>query len=305
MKPRLIVVLGPTASGKSAAALDLAARFDGEIISADSQQVYRYMDIGTAKPSPQQRAQVPHHLIDVVDPDEAFSAADFRRLGLESIGAIGGRGKNIVVCGGTGLYIKALIEGLFVGPGRDPEIRRELERQAREQGLGALYRRLQRCDSAAAGRIHPHDRQRTIRALEVYLLTGRKLSEWQSEHNFADRSMDVLKIGLDRSRADLYARIDSRCDQMIQSGLVNEVRKLMEMGYALNLKPLQSVGYRHAGWSIEGRMALDDAVAMMKRDTRRLAKRQLTWFRRDPEIRWFEPDHEGFELTDAVRGFLQ
>ena len=304
MKPKLVIVLGPTAVGKSDTVLDLALQFGAEIISADSQQVYRHMDIGTAKPSREQREKIPHHLIDVVDPDEKFNAAMFRKLAIEISYTLANRDKRIIIVGGTGLYIKALTKGLFAGPGQDPQIRQELEWEIEEHGLGSFYHRLEQVDPESAARIHPHDRQRITRALEVYHATGRKISDWQSEHGFNDSLFEVHKIGLDLPRSELYDRIDRRGDFMIASGLLNEVKKLVEMGYALDLKPMQSVGYRHVGLFLRGRMSLEKAVHLMKRDTRRLAKRQLTWFRSDREIRWFDPESQRGNIEDAVREFF-
>jgi tRNA dimethylallyltransferase len=304
VKPKLVIILGPTAVGKSDIVVGLAAQFDGDIISADSQQVYRYMDIGTAKPMGEQRQRIPHHLIDVVDPDEDFNAAMFRKLAIESASKIAAGGKNIIICGGTGLYIKALIQGLFAGPGRDPQIREAFQSEINENGIGALYQRLEQVDPASARRIHPHDRQRITRALEVYETTGRKISEWQNQHAFSDLAFEVLKLGLIRQRTELYERIERRCDSMIQMGLVDEVKGLVQKGYGLALKSMQSVGYRHIGLFLEGRMSLNNAVSLMKRDTRRLAKRQLTWFRADHEIHWFDPERERNNLEEAVKNFL-
>ncbi|MPZ76928.1 MAG: tRNA (adenosine(37)-N6)-dimethylallyltransferase MiaA [Deltaproteobacteria bacterium] len=304
MKPKLVVVLGPTAVGKSDVVQDLAAQIDAEIISADSQQVYRHMNIGTAKPSTEQRKTIAHHLIDIVEPDEEFNAAMFRRFATDSAKQIARRGKQIIVCGGTGLYIKALTRGLFVGPGRDSQIRRALQSEIVEKGIGALYLRLEQVDPASAFSIHPNDRQRITRALEVYQLSGRKISEWQKEHGFREGAFDVLKIGLNRPRPELYDLIDRRCERMITAGLVDEVKGLVAKGYSLNLKAMQSVGYRHAGLFLQGEMGLDDAVALMKRDTRRLAKRQLTWFRGDKEIRWFHPEAERKNIEATTREFL-
>ena len=304
MKPKLVIVLGPTAVGKSDTVLDLALQFGAEIISADSQQVYRHMDIGTAKPSREQREKIPHHLIDVLDPDEEFNAAMFRKLAIEIAYKLAERDKRIIIAGGTGLYIKALTKGLFAGPGQDPQIRQVLEWEIEEHGLGSLYHRLEQVDPESAARIHPHDRQRITRALEVYKATGRKISDWQSEHGFNDSLFEVLKIGLDRRRSELYDRIDRRCELMIAAGLLDEVKKLVEMGYSLDLKPMQSVGYRHVGLFLGGRMSLDKALHLMKRDTRRLAKRQLTWFRSDREIRWFDPESQRGNIEDAVREFF-
>jgi tRNA dimethylallyltransferase len=304
VRPKLVIVLGPTAVGKSDRALDLALQFGAEIISADSQQVYRYMDIGTAKPSREQRERIPHHLIDVVNPDEEFNAAIYRNLATEIAYKLSDRGKRIIVCGGTGLYIKALTKGLFAAVGGDPQIRQALEWGLEEHGTDLFYHRLEQVDPESAARIHPNDRQRIGRALEVYHATGQRISDWQREHGFNDVLFDVLKVGLERQRSELYDRIDRRCAFMIQSGLLDEVNNLVGMGFGLDLKPMQSVGYRHMGLFLTGRMSLDNAVYLMKRDTRRLAKRQLTWFHGDREIRWCDPEGQRGDVEDAVRKFF-
>jgi tRNA dimethylallyltransferase len=305
MKPKLLIVLGPTAVGKSELVLALAPQLNGEIVNADSQQVYRQLDIGTAKPSAKLRDEIPHHVIDVVDPDEEFNAARYRELATASIHGIGKRGKRAIVCGGTGLYIRALTRGLFVGPAQDPATRATLTLEVEKSGLGPLYERLGRVDPSALAWIHPHDRQRIIRALEIYELTGKPMSQWQEEHGFNEQFFQTLKIGLRRERAELYNLIDQRCDRMIEKGLVGEVQTLREKGYSLDLKPLRSVGYKHVGWFLRGEMSLADAVFLMKRDTRRLAKRQLTWFRSDDEIRWFQPGPERAKIEDLVASFFR
>jgi tRNA dimethylallyltransferase len=304
MKPKLVIVFGPTAAGKSDLVLKLASRLNAEVINADSQQVYRQMDIGTAKPSKAELAKVPHHLIDVVDPDEEFNVARYRELAMASAEDIQSRGKQVIVSGGTGLYIKALTRGLFVGPGQDARIRETLNAEAEANGLSSLYQRLERVDSSATSWIHPNDRQRIIRALEVYQLTGKPISEWQKEHAFRESGFATLKIGLDRQRADLYERINQRCDQMIDAGLVHEVKELFDKGYSSHLNSLRSVGYRHVGLFLMGRLRLEEAVHLMKRDTRRLAKRQLTWFRRDEEIHWFHPERQAQEIHQAIDSFI-
>jgi tRNA dimethylallyltransferase len=304
MKPKLVIVLGPTAVGKSEVVLELSPQVDAEIINADSQQVYRQMDIGTAKPSSQLREKIPHHVIDVVDPNEEFNVARYRGLATDAIHGIWKRGKQAIVCGGTGLYIKALTRGLFVGPAQDAAIRAALALEAEGSGLRSLYERLERVDPSATSWIHPHDRQRIIRALEVYELTGKPMSEWQKEHGFNDGPFETLKIGMIRDRAELYNLIDQRSDRMIEEGLVDEVKGLCEKGYGLDLKPLRSVGYRHVGFFLKRRVTLKEAVFLMKRDTRRLAKRQLTWFRSDKEIRWFHPELERAKITGLIEEFL-
>jgi tRNA dimethylallyltransferase len=304
MKPRLAIILGPTGAGKSDLAVDVAVACGAEIVNADSQQVYRGMNIGTWKPSEQARRRVPHHLIDVVEPDQEFNAALFREKALAAVGDIQARGKNALVCGGTGLYIKALLYGLFVGPGRDAEVRQRLEREAREQGLGPLYRRLKEVDPRSAASIHPNDPHRIIRALEVLELTGKELSLWQSEHGFRESGYETLKIGVDRKREELYALINRRCEEMFELGLIEEARKLADQGYGLDLKPLQSIGYRHAGLFLRGEKSREEALDLMKRDTRKLAKRQLTWFRADKEIRWFHPEKDRRQILEALVSFF-
>lgn len=304
MKPKIVIVLGPTAVGKTELALAVAQRVNAEIVNADSQQVYRYLDIGTGKPSKPERERVRHHLIDVVNPDEDFNAARYRQLAAASIDEIHKRGAKVLVSGGTGLYLKALTGGLFSGPSQDTELRANLEREIAQIGLAALYDRLIAIDPGANTKIHPNDRQRIIRALEVYQSTGRPLSEWQNEHRFQEEAFQVLKIGLERARAELYDLINRRSESMIRAGLLDEVRGLMERGYELDLKPLRSVGYRQMGEVIEGIKGLPEAIAEMKQETRRLAKRQLTWFRSDPEIQWFHPEKQEREIGELVQAFL-
>ena len=304
MKPKLVIILGPTAAGKSEMAVALAAKIGAEIVNADSQQVYRYMNVGTGKPSRADRERVAHHLIDVVAPDEEFNVAIFRRLALETIDTIHARGKHVVVCGGTGLYLKALTRGLFVGPEQDPEVRGDLASEIEAKGLGVLYQHLIEVDPAAHSRIHPNDRQRIIRALEVFRLTGKSMSQWQQEHGFGDEPFDTLKIGLQRERVELYELINRRCDRMIGDGLLDEVRDLAAKGYSLDIKPLQSVGYRQMGLVLKGLSKIDQAVEEMKQETRHLAKRQLTWFRQDHEIRWLHPENQRQEIVESVQRYF-
>jgi tRNA dimethylallyltransferase len=300
----VIVIVGPTAVGKSEAALAIADELEAEIINADSQQVYRYMDIGTGKPTKEQRAIVPHHLIDVVNPDEEFNAALFRTLAADAVEQIQSRGKRAIVCGGTGLYIKALTQGLFVGPSADPALRLRLAKELAAGRGHLLYERLAQVDPNAVSRIHPNDRQRIIRALEVYELTGKPMTDWQQEHAFGEFRFDALKIGLERDRRELYDHINRRCERMIRDGLIDEVRSLVARGYSLELKSLQSVGYRHAGLFLRGAISLEAALSLMQRDTRRLAKRQLTWFRADQEIHWLHPENDRDKLIRLAEEFL-
>ena len=304
MRSKIVVILGATAVGKSEVALHLAESVNGEIVNADSQQVYRYMDIGTGKPSKVDRQRIRHHLIDVVAPDEEFNVALFRRLASESIEQIHATRRNVIVCGGTGLYLKALTRGLFEGPGQDTEMRKALEQEITRNGLADLYQRLEKIDPAVGSSIHPNDRQRIIRALEVYQLTGRPLSEWHREHGFQEDPFEILKVGLLRERAELYDLINSRSERMIEDGFLEEVRSLAARGFDLDLKPLQSVGYRQMGQVLRGRRSMEDALEEVKQETRHLAKRQLTWFRRDEEIRWFHPERQVKEIAAAVEAFL-
>ena len=304
VKPKVIVITGPTAVGKSALALELAQEMDGEIINADSQQVYREMNIGTAKPSREEREKIRHHLIDLVYPDEEFNVAMFRQAAVEAVSDIRARKKQAIVCGGTGLYIKVVTAGLFVGPPENVELRKQIRARIEENGLGPLYERLQQVDPAAVAWIHPHDRHRIIRALEVYELTGKPISQWQKEHRFSERAFETFAAVLDRERSELYHRINDRCERMIHDGLVEEVRNLRDKGYDLGLRALQGVGYRHVGLYLAGALSFKEALGRMKRDTRHLAKRQLTWFRGAGEVRWFHPEENREDIKQAVKNFL-
>lgn len=304
MKPKLVIVLGPTGAGKSAVAVDLALSLGGEVVNADSQLVYRHMDIGTAKPPAEVRQKVRHHLIDLVDPDGEFNAALYRELALKAIAGVAAREKKAIVCGGTGLYLRALLQGIFVGPGKSPDVRARLEEEANAGGVNALYDRLRGVDPDATTWIHPNDRYRIVRALEVFELTGKGISRWQKEHGFRENDFQVLKIGLNRERKELYDLINRRADEMIAAGLIEEVKGLIELGYGLDLPALHSVGYRQVGLYLQGRVGLDEALDLIKRDTRHLAKRQLTWFRADKEVRWLHPEADREKIHEAVGEFL-
>jgi tRNA dimethylallyltransferase len=289
-KPRLIILLGPTGVGKTALAMALAERWGGEIVSADSMQVYRGMDIGTAKPTPEERQRVPHQLLDVVEPDEPFDASRYIELARGIIGRLHREEKTTFVVGGTGLYIRALLGGLINGPGADEALRRDLKAEMKRWGKPHLYEKLRDRDNRAAERINPNDGVRIIRALEVLELTGLSIVEHQENHRFRVRPYESLKIGLTLDRERLNERIDRRTDRMIADGFVEEVRRLLDRGYAGTLKPMQSLGYRHLVAYLAGERELEDAVRLIKRDTRRYAKRQMTWFAADPETLWLAPD---------------
>ncbi len=303
VKPRVIVICGPTATGKTAVGIELAAALGGEIISADSMQVYRYLDIGTAKPTAAELAAAPHHLIDIVDPDEPFDAARYAALAREQVRAQHREGRVPLVVGGTGLYIKALLHGLFGSEAGDPAVRRRLAAEAAAAGIASLHARLAACDPQTAARLHPNDTARVLRALEVFEVTGRPISAFHRTHRFAEDPFEALLIGLDVARERLYERIDRRVEAMLAAGFEEEVRGLLERGYGPELKPMQSIGYSHLCAMLAGRVDREEAVRTLKRDTRRFAKRQLTWFRATPGIIWLPPDAAG-EIQRRCRAFL-
>ena len=299
-RTHLIVVCGPTAVGKTAAAIRLAERFAGEIVNADSVQLYRFMDIGTAKPTADELTRVRHHMVDVADPDEPFDAACFARMGRTAVADICGRGKVPIVAGGTGLYIKALLYGLAKQAPSDPAVRDHLRRKAALEGTAALHRRLSAVDPETAARVHPNDAVRVVRALEVHTVSGEPLSAHHRRHRFADAPYETYKVGLDMDREALYARIDRRVDAMIADGLAEEVRGLLARGYSMDLKSMQSLGYRHMAAYLSGQVMLDAAIAALKRDTRRFAKRQFTWFRADADIQWVRVEDIDTLLPDIA-----
>lgn len=303
-KPRVTFILGPTASGKTGLAVELASLFNGEIISADSMQVYRYMDIGTAKPSKEELSRAAHHFIDIVGPEEEYTAARFRAEALEKVREIRFRGRNVFVAGGTGLYVKVLTKGIFEGPGADRSVREALREEAGVSGNPALYERLKEVDPASAEKIHPNNTGRLIRALEVWELAKRPISDFHKEHAFSEEPFDALKIGLEVDRAALYDRIERRVDEMMERGLLEETQRLLSMGYGSGLKPMSGLGYKEMIGFLSGEHPLETAVALIKRNTRRYAKRQLTWFRKDPEIRWFSPGQKS-DIINLVKGHLK
>jgi tRNA dimethylallyltransferase len=302
-KPKVIVICGPTGIGKTVVGIRLAEQLGGDIISADSMQIYRYMDIGTAKPTAEEQRRVTHHLVDIVDPDEDFDAVRFAQMAREQVMLLHQKGVLPVVVGGTGLYIKALLQGLFQSHPVDPQIRERLMQEADISGSSAMHLRLQQLDPDTAKRLHPNDAYRIVRALETIEATGRSISEHHQEHGFADEPFHALKIGLRMDRQKLYDRIDQRVDLMIQAGLVDEVKKLLGMGYSADLKSMQSIGYRQVVDFIGARLPWEECVRTLKRDTRRFAKRQFTWFGADQQMRWYEPNQVN-EIFGLVKGFL-
>ncbi len=304
-KPKLIVVLGPTAVGKSVVGIDIAKRLGGEIINADSLQVYKHLNIGTAKPNSQELHEVKHHLIDAVEPDQEFNAGMFRSRAASTIKDLYDNNKNIILVGGTYLYVKVLLSGLIDGLPANQEIRENIKKLRAIFGLPYVYDRLSLLDAEAASRIHPNDYVRTERALEVNYLTGQKMSELQAVHSFQDQDYEYLKIGISLDREILKERIDKRVDQMIEEGLVDEVKRLREMGYTRELKPMQSIGYKEINQFVDGEIDLVEAIELIKRDTRRFAKRQMTWLRKDSEINWFEKDKDLDQILDKAGEFLE
>ena len=283
--PNAIFLTGPTGSGKSALALEIAERIGGEIISMDSMAVYRGMDIGTAKPSVDERRRVPHHLIDVLDPWESATVAWWRERAEQCYSEISERGKRVLFVGGTPLYLKALLHGLFDGPPADDAIRKRLTDEAKQLGNGVLHDRLQLCDPDAAARIHPNDLRRTIRALEVFELTGQPMSTWQNEWKAKREHLKQRAIWLDLPRTELYDRINRRVATMFEIGLVDEVRALQQLECPLSREASQALGYKEVFRLLEGTATLAETIAEVQTRTRNFAKRQLTWFRNMPECR--------------------
>ncbi len=304
-RPRVVIILGPTGAGKSRLAIELAEEFGGEIINADSMQVYRYMDIGTAKPTREERKRVTHHLIDIVTPDQPFHAGLYRALGRKTIDFLHEHQKPIWVVGGTGLYIKSLTQGLFASPKIDPEIREHLKQEAKVKGADLLYQRLREVDPKTASKLHPHDLVRTIRALEVFDATGIPISFFREQHRFGERPYLTFKIGLEMNREELYRRIEERVDRMIEQGFLQEVEGLLEMGYGAELNPMQSLGYKQVVRFIRKEIGWVEAVREMKRDTRHYAKRQWTWFKADLETSWRDGGIDRQTIFREVRSFLK
>ncbi|MGA6924042.1 MAG: tRNA (adenosine(37)-N6)-dimethylallyltransferase MiaA [Desulfosarcina sp.] len=302
--PKIMVVVGPTGAGKTGFAIRLARRFNGEIVGADSVQIYRFMDIGTAKPTLAEQRVIPHHMIDVVDPDQAFDAAAYAQMAAGFVHQIIARGRPVFVVGGTGLYIKALIHGLFPDAPSDLAVRRRLKQQMQMKGTAHLHGRLAQVDREAAMRIHPNDTYRIVRALEVFEVTGEPLTIFQRRHGFRNQRYDTLEFGLAWPRPLLYDRINHRVDAMLAEGFLEEVRQLLGRGYPRDLKSMQSLGYRHLAEVIMGERDLASAVTTLKRDHRRYAKRQMTWFGARKSIHWLNPDQTAL-AGELIHAFIR
>ncbi len=305
MPPRIIVIVGPTGAGKTRLSLRLAERAGGEVVSADSQQVYAGMDIGTGKVTADERARVPHHVLDVVRPDEEMTAQRFVELADQAIESIAARGRTVIVCGGTGLYVRSLLLGLFAGPPADPDVRAELMRFSREHGLPALHAELVRVDPVAAAKIDRNDEKRVIRALEVFKLTGEPMSVHQARHDHKTlpRRYEAQVIGLSPEREALYRNIDVRVDEMLAAGLEGEVAALRAAGYVPPLRSQQAIGYAELHDVLDGKVERARAIELIKRNSRHYARRQLSWYRGDATITW-NTDAAAVELGPLVAWLL-
>jgi tRNA dimethylallyltransferase len=298
-------IVGPTGAGKSALAMAVAERLNCEIINADSRQFYRGMDLGTAKPSPEDRAHVPHHLIDVRNPDESLDVALFSRLARAAIEDIAARGRSPLVVGGSGLYLRVVRGGIFSGPAASAEIRDRLAKLAGERGVMHLHGQLREVDPEAANRIGVNDLYRIVRALEVFELTGETISAHQRRHQFADIGYDTMTVGVEVEREKLYETINRRFDAMVAAGLVAEVRALVDAGHSPGKPPLSTIGYKQIAAYLRGEVALDEAIAQAKQESRRLAKRQMTWFRREPQIVWLDPERGAHDALALFEKFFK
>lgn len=302
-KDNLFILIGPTAIGKTALSIELAKKLNGEIISADSMQIYKYMDIGSAKISRKEMGDIPHHLIDIVLPNEEFTVADFKNKSTKLIKNINDRGKLPIVAGGTGLYINSLVYNLnFTQVPPNDEVRARLEYLANEEGNEYLHRELQKIDIASAERISINDRKRIIRAIEIYEATGKPMSEYNKSFRKPIEDYKLVMIGLNMDRQELYNRINLRVDIMLKEGLIEEVKNLLEMGYNKNLVSMQGIGYKEIIMYLEDIISLDKSIEFIKQGSRNYAKRQLTWFRRDNRIEWINIDE--FSNLDDLSQYI-
>ncbi len=305
-KPKIVTIVGPTATGKSALAIRLGQKFGGQIINADSMQVYRGLDIGTAKPTRAEQALVRHHLIDILDLNQIYSAAKFREEADEIIKKLYQDKIAVFVVGGTGLYLKVLTKGIFHGPEANSELRAKLKARLVQEGSQVLHQELKRIDPEAAARIHPRDHLRVIRALEVVCQTNRPISSIHREHKFMEKPYQVLKIGLFLPKEELFCRIEERIEEMLQKGWVKEVQNLLAQGYSSNIKPFQAIGYKQIVMHLSGQIDFPEMVRLIKRETRAYAKRQITWFKADPEINWYFSSFENWpKIEEKVEEFLK
>ena len=304
----IICIAGPTASGKTALAVALAKELNGEVVSCDSMQIYRRMDIGTAKPTVEEMQGIPHHMIDVAEPDEDFSVSRYCAMAAPIVEDIVKRGKTAVIAGGTGLYMDSLIQGNDFAPFPSTGVREKLEQEAGEQGIQALYDRLSEIDPEAAAKLHLSDKKRILRALEVYLETGETITEHNRKTQLLPPRFTPLWLGLDfESRADLYSRIDRRVGIMLEQGLIGEIQGLLSCGIPEKCTAMQAIGYKEFVAALNGECTLEEAANQVRQSSRRYAKRQLTWFRRNKSIHWLirKPGQEGEEILTRARQLLQ
>jgi len=302
--PLLVVVLGPTGSGKTALSLELSTRFEGEIVNCDSVAVYREFGIGTAKPTPAEMARVPHHLFDVIEPAGYTTAGEYARKARNVIQEIRGRGRLPIVVGGTGLYLRALLEGLFLGPQRSEELRKRLRGRAREKGPQYLHRVLRRLDQNAAEKIHANDVPKLVRAIEVCLSARQPMSEQWKHHRAALQGFAILRIGLDPARALLYERINLRVQKMFEAGLIEETKQLSEK-YGEAARPLSSIGYKQVVQLLKGELDREGAIRAVQQAHRNYAKRQMTWFRREPEVKWISGFGDELAVVEAAARLVE
>ncbi|OPX43713.1 tRNA dimethylallyltransferase [Ruminiclostridium hungatei] len=304
----VIVIAGPTASGKTKLSIELAKRLNGEIISADSMQIYKYMDIGTAKPALDEMQGIKHYLIDELFPNEEFNVVRFKELAEKYIEEIFEKGKQPIIAGGTGLYISSLVNNInFSETECDWELRKQLSREAEENGPGYIHEKLKQVDPVAAAGIHPNNVKRVVRALEVYIQTQKPISYHNEKSREIPPKYKYVMLGLAMERDKLYDRINKRVDMMLENGLVNEVRRLIDLGYSDSITSMQGIGYKEILYYLRNEITLEEATELIRRETRRYAKRQLTWFKRINEIKWFSIDNSGNTNTiiDEVVAYIR
>ena len=302
----ILIITGPTGTGKSRLALHLAQEWDTEIVSADSRQIYRYMDIGTGKPTPEEQDLAPHHMIDIIDPDQSYNAGKYARSASAVIDRLLKNGKIPILAGGTGLYIRSVIEGLAPSPPTDPKVKAALRKQLEQKGIHLLHHELTQVDPLIAKKINPNDRQRILRALEVFFITGRRLSDFH-QHTPSQSRYDSVFLFINRLRSVLFEMINQRVDRMFKRGLIEEVQHLLLRGYMPEHPGMQSLGYIFMHEYLQGKISLEKAKERMKRDTRRYAKRQITWFRQNKKAIWLDIPSGGdvLDLTSEIKAMMK
>jgi len=298
LKTPLLVIAGPTGVGKTEESLNIARRWSGEIVVSDSVQIYRYLDIGSGKPTPGERKEIPHYLLDILNPDENYDTVKFASLARKIIEKIWRKGKLPIVVGGCGFYIRTLLKGIFPGPGRDEKLRERLRKEAQSKGWNTLYERLKKIDQVSASRIHPHDTVRIIRALEVFYLTGKPLS-WHFNRERKEEVYDYLFLALTRPREELYRRINDRVEEMWSRGWVEEVNSILKMGFSADSPPLRSIGYKEVIQFIQGKLGEEEAKEMIKKRTRNYAKRQIVWLRKENPV-WIILEKERRQIVQIL-----